>query len=50
MSDTSTKPAEPTEDQPGGTAVQPAPDLITIDDAEAVAPAEPTENQPGGSQ
>jgi hypothetical protein len=49
MSDTNTNPAEPTEDQPGGTAAQPAPDL-TVDDPEALAPAEPTENQPGGSQ
>jgi hypothetical protein len=51
MSDTNANPAEPTENQPGGsTAAQPAPDPINVDDPQAVAPAEPTENQPGGSQ
>ena len=50
MSDTNTKPAEPTENQPGGTAAQPAPDLIGLDEPEVVAPAEPTEDQPGGGR
>lgn len=40
MSDTDTKPAEPTENQPGGTAAD-------INDEEA-EDAEPAENQPGG--
>jgi hypothetical protein len=41
MSDTDTKPAEPTENQPGGTSAD------ANDEAEAVD-AEPAENQPGG--
>ena len=47
MSDTDTNPAEPTENQGGGTTAKTTPD-VTIDDPEAAA-AEPTENQGGGS-
>lgn len=51
MSDTSTNPAEPTENQGGGTTTSPtvAPTgTTTVDETDAAA-AEPTENQGGGS-
>jgi len=44
MSDTNPDPAEPTEDQPGGTTVTQPSDSASS----SSAPAEPTENQPGG--
>ncbi len=45
MSDTNIIPAEPTENQPGGAAAQPAQDI-----EEAAPEAEPTEDLPGGEQ
>ena len=50
MSDQDTNPAEPTENQGGGSTAAPTttPD-VTLDDPDAAVAAEPTENQGGGS-
>jgi hypothetical protein len=48
MSDTSTNPAEPTENQGGGTASTVTTDT-TVDNNPDEVTAEPTENQGGGS-
>ena len=49
MSETNSNPAEPTEPEPGGTAVPPPPpEFMTVDDPEE--DAEPTEPEPGGTQ
>jgi hypothetical protein len=43
MSETNPDPAEPTENQPGGST-------SSQSDSESAPTAEPTENQPGGGQ